>query len=336
VIDSLSSKQNKLKQKHHNKMIIYKNKFALGKFLIAIMLFTQVQNPQAQLEPQFTQYMFNEMFINPAYAGTREAISLTAAYRNQWVGMDGAPVTQTFSAHAPLGGKKLGIGLAILNESIGVTHDLGAYASYAYHIQVKKETSFSLGLQAGVMNHQEQLLDVKIQDYGDNSFIANTPQLTLPNAGFGMYYHTKKFYLGLSIPRLLQNKIDITRSKMVSNKVNIPYWHYYFMGGYVYQLTDGIKLKPTFMVKAVSGAPLEADIGFHTLLNEVFWIGASYRTKDSWAAITSFQATKQLRVGYSFDYSTQGLQKYNSGTHEITLGFDFSFNKNKIITPRYF
>lgn len=308
----------------------------MGKLLIASFMIMNIHNANAQLEPQFTQYMFNEMFINPAYAGSREAISLTAAYRNQWVGMDGAPVTQTFSAHAPLRSKRIGIGLSVLNESIGVTHDLGAYANYAYHIPLKKAAIFSLGLQAGVIRHQEQLLDVKIQDYGDNSFIANTPELTLPNVGFGMYYHTKTLYLGLSIPRLMQNKIDITAAKMVANKVNIPYWHYYFMGGYVYQLTDGIKLKPTFMLKAVNGAPLEADIGLHTLLNEVFWLGASYRTKDSWAAITSFQITKQLRMGYSYDYSIQGLQKYNSGTHEITLGFDFSFDKNKIITPRYF
>ena len=317
-------------------MISNKNKFALVKLFTAALLIANMQIAHAQLEPQFTQYMFNEMFINPAYAGSRDAISLTAAYRNQWVGMDGAPITETFSAHAPLRNKRVGLGLSILNESIGVTHDLGVYANYSYRIPMHNESCFSLGLQAGVVNHQEQLLEVKVQDYGDNSFIANTPQLTLPNVGFGAYYSAKTYYVGLSIPRLMQNKIDITSSKMVTNKVNIPYWHYYLMGGYVYQLTDGIKLKPTFMLKAVSGAPLEADIGLHTLFNEVFWVGASYRTKDSWSAVTSFQVTKQLRVGYSYDYSTTGLQKYNSGTHEITLGFDFSFDKNKIITPRYF
>ena len=317
-------------------MIHNKNKFWLGKLVVAALLLTQVQFAHAQLEPQFTQYMFNEMFINPAYAGSREAIALTAAYRNQWVGIDGAPVTETVSAHAPLRNKKIGLGLSILNESIGVTHDIGAFANYAYRIPTNAENTLSFGLQAGVLSHREQLLEVKTQDYGDNSFIANTPQLTLPNAGFGVYYSSKKFYVGLSIPRLMQNKIDITSAKMVTSKVNIPYWHYYFMGGYVYDLTEGIKLKPSVMVKAVSGAPLEADIGLHALFNEVFWIGASYRTKDSWAAVTSFQITKQLRMGYSYDYSTTGLQKYNSGTHEITLGFDFSFNKNKIISPRYF
>ncbi len=317
-------------------MISNKNKRVLGKIFITALLLTNMQTAHAQLEPQFTQYMFNEMFINPAYAGSREAISLAAVYRNQWVGMEGAPITETFSAHAPLRNNKVGLGISFINETIGVTHDIGAYANYAYRIPLHNEGFFSLGLQAGVINHQEQLLDVKTQDYGDNSFIANTPQLTLPNAGFGAYYSTKTFYVGLSIPRLMQNKIDVTSSKMVTNEINIPYWHYYLMGGYVYNLTEGIKLKPTFMLKAVSGAPLEADIGIHTLFNEVFWVGVSYRTKDSWAAITSFQATKQLRIGYSYDYTTTNLQKYNSGTHEITLGYDFSFSKNKIITPRYF
>lgn len=316
-------------------MIHYKNKLGLSKMFIAALLLTQVQLSHAQLEPQFTQYMFNEMFINPAYAGSREAISLTAAYRNQWVGIDGAPVTETFSAHAPLRNKKVGLGISVLNETIGVTHDLGVYANYAYRVPMING-SFALGLQAGVINHQEQLLDVKTQEDGDNSFIANTPQLTLPNVGFGTYFSKKHYYVGFSIPRLLQNQVDITSSKMVTNQVHISYWHYYLMGGYVYDLTDGVKLKPTFMLKAVSGAPLEADIGLHALFNNVFWFGASYRTKDSWAAITQIQVTKQLRVGYSYDYSTTGLQKYNSGTHEITLGFDFTFNKNKIITPRYF
>ena len=316
-------------------MIHYKNKLGLSKMFIAALLLTQVQLAHAQLEPQFTQYMFNEMFINPAYAGSREAISLTAAYRNQWVGIDGAPVIETFSAHAPLRNKKVGLGISVLNETIGVTHDLGVYANYAYRVPMING-SFALGLQAGVINHQEQLLDVKTQEDGDNSFIANTPQLTLPNVGFGTYFSKKHYYVGFSIPRLLQNQVDITSSKMVTNQVHISYWHYYLMGGYVYDVTDGVKLKPTFMIKAVSGAPLEADIGLHALFNNVFWFGASYRTKDSWAAITQIQVTKQLRVGYSYDYSTTGLQKYNSGTHEITLGFDFTFNKNKIITPRYF
>lgn len=301
--------------------------------LLPALLLLFSHNAKAQFEPQFTQYMFNEMFINPAYAGSREHIALTALYRNQWVGIDGAPVTQTFSGHTPLRNNRIGVGLTVMNEDIGVTHDLSVFGNYAYRIPIGTGT-FSMGLQAGLINHQEQLLEVKTQDLNDNSFLG-TPKITVPNAGFGTYYSTKTFYVGLSVPRLLQNKVDAVSGKSVNN-VEFGYWHYYLMGGYVHPITENIKLKPTFMVKAVTGAPVVADLGLHVLFNEAFWIGGSYRTSDSWAAVVQFQITHQLRLGYSYDYTTTELQRFNSGTHEITLGYDFSFNKNKVVTPRYF
>jgi type IX secretion system PorP/SprF family membrane protein len=304
----------------------------LLQILLGALLLSGIR-AEAQFEPQFTQYMFNEMFINPAYAGSREHLAMTAVYRNQWVGLDGAPKTQTFSAHTPLKNEKIGIGFNIMNESIGVTKDLSFFGNYSYRVPMKNGF-FSLGLSAGLINHTERLLDVKTQDLNDNSFIG-TPQVTVPNAGFGSYYYSRNFYVGLSIPRMLQNRVDANTGK-ASNNVNMNYWHYYLMGGYVHPLNDNIKLKPTFMVKAVSGAPVIADVGLHALFNEAFWLGVSYRTGDSWAAIASFQITHQLRMGYSYDYTTTDLQQFNTGTHEITLGYDFSFSKKKIVTPRYF
>jgi type IX secretion system PorP/SprF family membrane protein len=288
---------------------------------------------QAQFEPQFTQYMFNEMFINPAYAGSREHLAMTALYRNQWVGMDGAPKTQTFSAHTPLRNEKIGVGLNILHEEIGVTQDFSVFGSYAYRIPMQKGF-FSMAVSGGIIHHQEQLLEVKTQDQGDYSFLG-TPKLTVPNVGFGTYFSNRNFYVGLSIPRMLQNKVDAVTGK-AENKMNLPYWHYYLMGGYVFTLNESIKLKPTFMTKIVSGAPVTADIGAHVLLSEVLWLGGSYRTSDSWAAVMSIQLNKQMRLGYSYDYTLTDLNRYNNGTHEITLGFDFSFDKNKVVTPRYF
>jgi type IX secretion system PorP/SprF family membrane protein len=297
---------------------------------LIVLFATQVR---AQFEPQFTQYMFNEMFINPAYAGSREHIALTALYRNQWVGIEGAPKTQTFSGHAPLRNEKIGIGLSILHEEIGVTQDLSAFGSYAYRIPLAKGF-FSMAVSGGIIHHQEQLLEVKTQDQGDYSFLG-TPKLTVPNMGFGTLYYSRNFYLGLSIPRMMQNQVDAVTGK-ATNKVNIPYWHYYMMGGYVFTLNEGVKLKPTFMVKAVSGSPVIADLGAHVLLNEVLWLGGSYRTSDSWAAVMQIQLNKQMRLGYSYDYTLTELNQFNSGTHEITLGFDFSFDKSKVVTPRYF
>ncbi len=303
------------------------------KILLAVSLIVFCFQAQAQFEPQFTQYMYNEMFINPAYAGSREHISLTGLYRNQWVGIEGAPKTQTFSAHSPLRNEKVGVGITFLSEQIGVTKDLGIFGNYAYRIPMKKGT-FSMGLQAGLINHVERLEDVKTQDQYDNSFLG-TPKLTVPNVGFGLYYNSKTFYGGISIPRILQNGVDAKTGKGI-NQVKMDYWHYYLMGGYVIPLNENVKVKPTTMIKVASGAPIEADLGVHFLFNETIWLGGSYRTGDSWSAIVQFQLTPQLRMGYSYDYTITDLQRYNSGTHEITLGYDFSFNKNKIVTPRYF
>lgn len=306
---------------------------ALKPLLLMVSMLGLFLQAQAQFEPQFTQFMFNETFINPAYTGSREHIALAGLYRNQWVGIDGAPKTQTFSAHSPLRNERIGLGLNILNEEIGVTHDFSFFANYAYRIPMQKGT-FAMGISAGLINHQEQLVDVNIQEPGDGAFFG-TPKLTVPNVGFGTYYSSRNFYIGLSVPRLLQNKVDAESGK-AQNKVTIPYWHYYLMGGYVHPLNESVKIKPTFMVKAVSGSPIIADVGLNFLFSEVLWVGGAYRTSDSWAALISFQINSQLRMGYSYDYTITDLQKYNSGTHEITLGYDFSFNKNKVVTPRYF
>ncbi|MFM7016516.1 MAG: type IX secretion system membrane protein PorP/SprF [Bacteroidota bacterium] len=303
------------------------------KHIILFGILFGAKSVYAQFEPQFTQYMFNEMFINPAYAGSRDHAAITGAYRNQWVGMDGAPKTQTFSGHTPLSNQKSAIGLSIMNDEISVIHDFYLFGTYAYHIQLPKG-NFSMGLQGGLVNHQEKLGDIKTQDIGDITFLG-TPKITVPNAGFGLYYNQPNAYVGLSIPRLITNKVDPGTGKAL-NHVNYENWHYYLMGGYVHPINDGLKIKATFMAKAVKGAPLSTDIGAHFLFNETIWIGANYRAKDSWAAIFSLQINKQLRLGYSFDYTISELKRVNSGTHEITIGYDFSFDKNNIVTPRYF
>jgi type IX secretion system PorP/SprF family membrane protein len=291
---------------------------------------------QAQFEPQFTQYMFNEMFINPAYAGSRDQISATMVYRNQWVGLQGAPKTQTASIHGPLMNKKIGIGLSMMNESIGVTHQFSVYGNYAYRIQTGTNGALAMGLQAGIINHQENLSEVITNEQNDNEFLFNTPRVILPNAGFGMYYNTDRFYAGVSIPRMLLNKVAGDGSSDVKSKFSFKTWHYYFTSGYVFFLSETVKMKPTIMVKAVQGAPVVGDFSCNMLLKDVFWIGASYRTEDSFAGIVEFQITPQLRIGYSYDYTTTELNNYSSGTHEVNIGYDFSFNKKKVVTPRYF
>lgn len=294
------------------------------------------QPVQAQFEPQFTQYMFNEMFINPAYAGSREQISATMVYRNQWVGLEGAPKTQTASIHGPLMNKKLGLGITFMNESIGVTKQFSMYGNYAYRIQVGSNGAFAMGIQAGFIRHQEDLSEVITNEENDSQFLFNTPRVVLPNAGYGMYYNTDRFYVGLSIPRMFKNRVAGDGSDDVVNSFEFKYWHYYLTSGYVFPVSENIKMKPSLMIKAVQGAPVNADVTVQALFMDVFWLGVSYRTGDSFSALGVFQITPKLRLGYSYDYTTTELSNYSNGTHEINLGYDFSFSKKKVVTPRYF
>ena len=308
---------------------------SLKKVVLLAILFLSAAQVKAQYEPHFTQYMFNEMFINPAYAGARECISATGLYRKQWVGIDGAPVTETVSIHSPFFDNKMGIGLAVVNEKIGVTKNTGFNASYAYRMPLSKG-KLSLGLQIGAVNHYEELSKLTTVQSGDAQFANNTPKLLLPNAGFGAFYYTQKFYAGLSIPRLILNTVDAASIKKVTNKASVKDWHYYITAGYIAKVSDNVKLKPTIMIKEVVGSPMQFDASLNALFVDVFWVGAAYRTGDAVSAIAGIQITKQFRLGYAYDYTLSKLKKYNTGTHEITLGFDFSFDKSKIANPRFF
>jgi type IX secretion system PorP/SprF family membrane protein len=281
--------------------------------------------------------MFNETFINPAYAGSHEGIASSLLYRNQWMGLNGAPKTQTLSIHTPVCKRELGVGLSVMNESIGITHQLSVYGNFAYRM-LFPHSVLSFGLQAGFVNDEEKFSSVYTITQGDNQFATDVRKLFLPNAGFGVYYYYKdKFYAGLSIPRLFENKINPTESDIVVKNVgNVTYWHYYFATGYVMDVNDELKFKPSIMVKAVQHAPVEMDMDANFLFHNFLWIGGSYRTGDAVAALVGFQISKQLRLGYSYDYTLTNLQKFNSGSHEITISYDFSLDKNRIISTRYF
>jgi type IX secretion system PorP/SprF family membrane protein len=289
----------------------------------------------AQYDPLFTQYMFNEMFINPAYAGSRDVVSATALYRDQWVGMEGAPKTQTVSIHGPLMNKKVGLGLSFMNESIGVEKKIGVFGNYAYRVQTSENGRLALGLQGGLINMRENYLDVITHDPNDIQFSENIQKM-VPNAGFGLYYNTKEFYAGLSVPRLIENYVDQSAGLEIKNKFNHRNLHYFITSGYVFTINPDLKLKPMTMIKASDGATVQCDVSLAAYFKDIFWIGATFRTGAAAALFTQINLTKQLRLGYSYDYTTNRLNKYNSGSHEITLGYDFPIQKTGILTPRYF
>jgi type IX secretion system PorP/SprF family membrane protein len=294
-----------------------------------------VLESKAQYQPQFTQYMFNEMIINPGYTGARECLSTTALYRNQWTGIEGAPVTETFSIHSPIAKQKMGLGLSVINDKITVLQNTGVYANYAYRLALKKG-KLSFGIQAGIINQFQRLSELSPSQANDPQFATNTPKLMLPNAGFGVFYYTKNFYAGLSVPKLILNTVDASETKRVTNNVSAKDWNTHLTAGYVASLSESIQLKPTVMFRKAGGAPLEIDLSLNALFNDLVWLGAAYRSGGAVSAFAGVQITKQMRFGYAYDYSTTLLKNFSGGSHEISLSFDFSFDKTKIVTPRFF
>ncbi len=294
------------------------------------LLITLSLSASAQQQVMFTQYMFNGLAINPAYAGSHKTISLTALAREQWTGIDGAPSTQTFSIHSPIKKQRTSIGLLRLHDQIGVTEQTGAYASYAYRIPITEHGSLSFGLQGGVSYFDARFSDINLSD---PTFANGDVQESQPNVGFGLYYNTDRFYVGASVPQLIETEFDRGNDDSDSKLVR----HYFVTAGYIFDLSHNLKLKPNGLIKYVDGAPMEIDLNANLLINEIIWVGLSWRSFDSIDGILQLQVTEKLQVGYAYDFATDSdLRRVNGGSHEVSLNYRFSFSKSKVITPRYF
>lgn len=311
-----------------------KNNNAIKSIIAALMLTLSGSMGYGQFDPMYTQYMFNELQINPAYAGSRECLSATALYREQWVGLDGAPSTLTASVHAPMMQQKLGVGINIINESIGVSRRTGINLNGAYRIKMDENT-LAFGLQLGMVSLSENLSQLNLQS--DQQFMINSGKKSAPNFGFGAFYTAPKWYVGLSVPRMLQNRLNVSNGTgEVQNRLNADDLHYFIAAGAVIDIASNIKLRPNLMTKIVSGAPLQVDLSANALFNDFIWAGLAYRSGDAVSLLLGANITKQLRLGYSYDYSISALQDFNTGSHEIMLGYDFNYSKDKIVSPRYF
>lgn len=285
----------------------------------------------AQQDAQYTQYMFNMLSVNPAYAGSRNAISPMLIFRKQWVGIEKSPLSFAASIHAPMR-ENMGIGLYLENDIIGVHNRFTAMGSYAYQIPIGTQgAKLALGLQAGVLHYTSDWAQASIQQPGDPVIDQNTSKL-LPNFGLGAYYFAERYYVGFSIPHLLDSTLDnVTETAS-------QYKHYFLSGGMVFDLSSSLKLKPTILIKSVPGyAPLEADINANLLIKDMFWVGLGYRTGDAINALLQYNMKNGFRVGYAYDFTLSKLNNYTSGSHEIMLGWDFGSRKiDKILSPRYF
>jgi len=303
-------------------------------FLSALTLLL-AKTSMAQQDPMFTQYMFNTLAINPAYAGSRNVVSATALMRSQWTGIEGAPKTGTFTIDAPVMDKRFGVGLQLLTDKLGVTQTNAAAVSLAYRIRLDKG-SLSFGLQGDVSQYRADLTSVDLNTGSpyDPAF-ANNVRRTLFNFGTGAYYNSDRFFVGLSAQDLVPNRLSEPNENgdRLAGKQAL---HVFLSSGYVFPVSEDLNLKPSFLIKYVHGAPIEGDINGTLWIKDVIGIGAQYRTSADIAGLLEIQATPQIRIGYSYDRSVTKLQGFNSGSHEIMLRYEFGFERGKIISPRYF
>lgn len=285
----------------------------------------------AQQDAQYTQYMYNTINVNPAYAGSRGVMSVFGLHRTQWVGLDGAPVTNAVSINTPINNTNLGIGLSFVNDRIGPTDENAISADISYTVQTSETFKLSFGVKATANLFS---LDVnKLQIYNPNDpYLQSIDNELSPNIGAGVYFHSDQSYVGLSVPHFLEtnryddNAIQVTKEKM----------HFYLIGGHVFDLSQSLKFKPAFMMKAVEGAPLQLDLSGNFLINEKLTLGVAWRWSAAVSAMAGFQITDGLFIGYGYDMETTKLENYNSGSHEIFLRFEL-FNKfDRITSPRFF
>jgi type IX secretion system PorP/SprF family membrane protein len=292
----------------------------------------------AQQDPQFTQYMYNMSVINPAYVTAEEGIlNLGGHYRTQWVGLEGAPKTGSFFAHTPIN-DKIEMGISFTNDNIGdIVNENNIYADFAYVLPVGLESKISFGLKAGFTFFDTNFDGFVLQSSGVDAAFNENISKTFPNLGIGAFYFTDNYYLGLSAPNMLSTKhIEDENGIKATGVQNV---HYFFTGGYVFDIDKDIKLKPAFMGRAVKGAPLALDVTVNVLINEKLEAGLGYRLGDAMSALVNFRVTPELRIGYAYDYTTSNLGDFNSGSHEIFILFDvdlFGFKNGYDRSPRFF
>jgi type IX secretion system PorP/SprF family membrane protein len=298
-------------------------------FVICIYCLVISNTIKAQQEPMYSQYMFNMVQINPAYAGNRAINNITSIYRKQWIGIKGAPTTASLSWDARAQESNVGYGLQIYNDQLGIESTTGFQAFYSYRIAFNN-SSLSLGLSAGILNYRAGYSDVQTEA-GDPLFSADINRL-LPTAGIGALYASEHWYAGLSIPALLTTKVNILNYQITSANN-----HYFLTGGYIFDLSDVVRLKPSFLLKAVKGSPFQYDLNLNTWIQNTVGLGVSYRLKDAFVGVFEIQITPDFGLGYAYDYTLSPLKSFRKGTHELMIRYEFTHNPNKkMFSPRYY
>ena len=309
----------------------------LLKITTALVLALGSLSTYAQQTPMYTHYMYNTLVVNPGYAGSREALTVTALNRSQWVSFAGAPKTQTITLHTPIVNEHIGVGLSLMNDKIGPSNNTSVNAHFAYRMKLTQKSKLALGLTGGVDINQADLSTLNVDQQGDPVFQNNLNNHITPNFGFGAYYSRERFYTGVSVPNLLQNsysEINQNGSTLIAQQQR----HYFFIAGAMLNITHDLAFKPTTLIKVTAAAPAQADFTASFIIIKRLSIGAMFRTGDAVGALVGLNLTDQFYLGYSYDKS-YGLNtpKYNQGSHEIVLRYDFIFpSKKQIHSPRHF
>jgi len=312
-------------------------------FTIMILLLLGTFSGSAQQDPQYTQYMYNTQVVNPGYAGSREALSFGLLYRTQWVGLDGAPKTGTFTVNSPIGSlENMGLGLSIVRDELGPSIESNVTIDYSYTINTSDDGKLAFGLKAGLDLLDVDFTKLNISDPGD-VFETNIDNRIQPQIGAGVYYYTEKFYAGLSVPNFLTTKHfdestldDIQNGGFNGSVTAAERLHYFLIAGYVFDLNENLKFKPATLVKAVSGAPLQWDVSANFLLYEKVTLGAAYRWSAAMSAMVGFQASDEIFIGFGYDYQTTDIEDFSDGSYELMVRFDLFKKPERVLTPRFF
>ena len=285
----------------------------------------------AQQDAQYTQYMYNTVAINPAYAGSRNCISIFGLHRNQWIGFDGAPVTNSASLNMPIENSNLGVGLSFINDKIGPTVENNMATDLSYSIRLSKSYKLALGLK-GTLNTFNLDVSQLNPQYIEDPLLQNFKNKLSFNVGSGLYLYSDKTYVGLSIPYFFVN------NRYDDNEVAVykEQFQWYFMGGSVFELNPNIKLKPAFLIKSAQGSPLQIDVSGNFLFYDQFTLGTAWRSSNVMSFLTGVQINQSLFIGYGYDLENTKLSRYNSGSHEFFLRFELFSKSSKIVSPRFF
>lgn len=300
------------------------------KFGFTVLIMLQGSTAFGQQDPQFTQYFDNTLFVNPAYAGSRGMLNITGIHREQWVGFDGRPRSSTLSIHSPLTYESVGLGLTVVNDQVGPIKQTMFYGDFSYSLRFKHQRKLCFGVKAGVNMINIGTSTLLTTDAGDPNLMSNVRSNYNPNFGFGWYYHSPRFFIGMSSPKILESSYDGI------DKTNPEQRHYFGIIGGVIPLNEAVKLRPTAQLKLTEHAPMSLDASIAAIIHEKLWIGGMYRLNAAFGAFVQVQCTPQFKVGLASDFGTQKLRSYNNGTFELMASYDFVFKKHGVRSPRYF